>query len=196
MKRTLLIASIIMILLLACIVLTGCNKADNGDGTSNGKNEEQILTLDFGDEELFQAKFEYPKNSDLEVVPDEDDETHVKITNEKENYEMDIYLGDEMEDTFLAGQEEDKEEEGYKEAKYGNFDGYYYNFGEGNITGNIVLDKETYNEYMYIYYTIDVNMDAKKSVEDVYKSKEIQNILNSFGYKYITPVEETEEIAE
>ena len=196
MKKTFLIASIILLMMFTCIVLTGCDKNKEGEDVDTVGENEQILTVDLGDGDAIQAKFAIPKNTDIEVTVDPSDESHVVVNNEKENYTMDIYLGDEMEETFLAGQDDDKEEEGYKETKYGNFNGYHYNFGESTIYGNIVLDTETYNVYTYIFYTLEVDMDAKKSVSDIYESKDIQKILNSFSCKYITIEEETEEVAE
>ena len=197
--KKILYAGLILTLILCVFILTGCDNNKEGEDVGTVGENEQVLTYDLGDGDAIQAKFETPKNADIEITVDPSDESHVVVKNEKEDYTMDIYLGDEMEETFLAGQDSDKEEEGYKETKYGNFNGYYYKFGEGSIYGNIVLDTETYNVYTYIFYTLDVGMDAKKSVEDIYKSKDIQKILNSFGFRFITleeEPEETEEVAE
>ena len=186
MKKIISILLFIAIVVTGIFFLTGCEKEKKEETENSNDNlEMHILSLDLGENEYIQVRVDYPKNSDIELKETEDDTSEIKIINEKKNYELKLALSDELEDTYKEGQEADKEENGYTEAKFAENDGYYYMFGKSTVMGNILIDTQTDNDFKYIYFELSPVKEGS-DVLNVFKQTEVQNILSSFGFRYTT----------
>ena len=110
----------------------------------------------FGNASIFALgvmPYDYAKSDDIKLEEHEE-ANHVTITNEKKNYELELYLGDEVDTTYIESQEANKEEEEYADAKFGENDGYYYKSGFSTIEGCVLIDTLTDNDYKYIYFEV------------------------------------------
>ena len=136
------------------------------------------------------AIVKYPKGDKVEDY-DKEDPYSVTFKNEKKNYEVNLTLAEEAGGTYEDNKEGSKQEEGYTEAKFGNYSGYYYKDGY-DIEGFILLDPhDETNSYRYINFDVslideyDNEKEEWKDVTPIFKSSRIQNILKSIEYKTV-----------
>ena len=194
MKKAAIAISLMVLLILTTIILTGCNKDENVEIRNKSYENvgTKILTIEVSEDEFFQSKIDYLKDGDIKIIDDEEDESHVRFENEKKNYSLDIYLGDELTSTFKESQEDAESKEGYVEDEYGtelgSFFGYYDKSNAVSLDGNIVLEDETYNETMYLHFILEYLENPDKiendGLEKIYNSEDVKTILNSIAYRY------------
>ena len=189
MEKTIYLLLIISLILTNLFVLTGCKKEQNQslDQTQTSSNElvSYILSMELDENQFIQVKVDYPKSDDILLTPDEYEKNKVTFTNNAKNYELKLSLGEEVESTYLENQKVDKEEEGYTTAKFADNDGYYYLFGKTTILGSVLIDTLTDNVYKYVYFELST-LDNESEILPIMKEQEVQNILSSFGFRYIT----------
>lgn len=194
-KKLFFIVLVILVLTSALIILTGCDSSKD-DSTSKAEQliekenlEESILTLKLYEDEYFQAKIAYSKK--LTVLDDDPDDDEITLKNEKDNYEAFFYVTKDESSTYYGDRDIAKDNsEIFKEETYGEYEGYYYTSGNSKIEGAILLEGEDEDSYKYIVFEIDAIEDYKDDewidMMTIYNLKDIQNILNSFGYRYKT----------
>ena len=125
----------------------------------------------------------YPKNKGI-TVEKSDVEYSTELKNEKNNYNLEITITEDA--NYEDNKDYAKEEEGYEEAKFGNYSGYLEK-GEYDIEGYILLeDLSDQNSYIYITFELEpiestVN-DKDVDPKTLYDLDEVQKILKSIKY--------------
>ena len=160
--------------------VTGCKKDSSIKANSNTK------IIELNDENFgFKTTFNYPK-SDKYVVKEQSGGKYkeIIIENEKNNLEFDIYYFEMSNSSYDLSKKTRKDSEGYKEYKWGDYEGYIYNVSEHSLNFNIALRKETKNKSLVGIFGEVSSIDYKGTdVLTSFTSKDIQNLLNSITFE-------------
>lgn len=171
MKKILKIAVLLLIIVLAVVLLTGC-----------GKKEE--LTFD-GDEG--KITFKVKPNSGYRISTDKEDlrnsrEQGVLIGND---FKIGIEFCDDYKYFFNSDlnklKENRKDYDDYKEVTYNGIDGVQY-FYAGYMRYEVMLPVANNEEY-YLDLTIYGKEDNEESAKEAIENKELQEILNSIVFE-------------
>ena len=170
MKKSIIITLIIITLISVTFVLTGCNKGGTVQTlktTYNGK--ESSVTFEISDSD---------KTDDF----DEEYPETITIRNSEKNYVLYLTLYVDQKDSYESSKADAKNEvEGYSETKFGKYDGYI-GTGVGEVYGNILLDTKN-DIYKTVAFTVCSNGNTTQDeTMKIYKSKDVQNILDSFKF--------------
>lgn len=181
MKKIIIIALIVVLVVAGLVILTGCTKNDNGGNSKNGLDLK--LDLQHMNSKIYNAHINLTADDKVTEL-DEEEPNSARIENEKDNYVIDIRLDAEAKEAYNGFQTSAKECEGYKEVSFGKYSGYYAE-DDGDIFGYILLDKsdETFNVFVnFVVYAYDDSAEGF-DVQATYNSSNIQNILNKVEFK-------------
>ena len=180
MKKVLNNLFMIIILLAVVLSLTGCK----------AKLKEVTLTTEDDDKKI-SATLGYSEKDEINVR-DGYDESGKIFENEKEKWELEIYVV--ADTTYDDNKEYAEEEEGYKEIEFNGYKGYIYNDSETEIEGAILFDEgadDNVSKYLSIElsstdYANDVDMST------IYQLDAVQTILKSIKYNGTETVASTD----
>ena len=172
MKKQFLKAFVIALILVTSVfVLTGC------------ESKKEIVLKD--DKTGYTTIFKYPENQDF-VVTDEDKDSgkfvEMTVENKSNNIELEMYYFEELRTTYDSGKEYNKEDEGFKEYKWGKYDGFIYSVSENSLYFNILLQEEN-GDVIGLFgavSTIDYN---NTNITESFNSKDFQDFMNSIEFK-------------
>lgn len=164
-------------------------EADKQDAGDVLKKKETVTLKNVMEEPPteFEVVIGYPKNSKI-IVEEGVYESYTTLRNEREKYELEIYLSIDS-TTYDDNQEYAKEEPMYEELNFSGFECYGYQFSDSTYEVNMYLD---YYEYEDVYLTVDISSCSEDSDDwenfyELYQHPEVQDILNSVVY---TPIGE------
>ena len=177
MKKVL--ALILAILMVASLAACG--------GKPSGKNLQTAeMTVEAsGLEELTKVTVGAPKG--MEMVQTD---WSVQFTDEKQDAYVEAYLCCDY-NCYNENKEYAKEEyDGYKEQKFGDYDGYYYISDSGDYVEVFVyLGCVAEIDDVYLSYSVS-SVSNDTDPMDIFKLKDVQTILN---YAVFTPAQESAE---
>jgi len=174
MKKSIKIILITLLAVFGLVFLSGCTSKNGVD-----------LTLDFQhmNDKIYSMNVNTGANDTITEF-DEEEPNFVRIENENDNYVLDITLDTEAKEAYEQFKTSAKEEnELFEETKFGKYDGYYSD--DDGIYGYILLDSSdsTFNVYCNFYvYLLDDTLE-NNDINNIYKSEQIQNILNNIEFK-------------
>lgn len=175
MNKYLKILSIALIMLFAIVLLTGC-------GAKKAKKE----TLTFDGEEG-KISFEVKENSGYKISTEKEDlrtsrEQGALVGNE---FKIGIEFCDDYNYFFESNldklKEDKKDNDDYKEVKYGGVDGVQYFYGSYNCY-NIILPVAN-NEKYYLELSVYGNKDTEEAAKTAIANQEVLDILNSISFE-------------
>jgi len=182
MKKSIIIISILILAVFGLVFLTGCTNKSATEPT-NESSKGIDLTLDFS--HMNDTTYSMHINTNDTVTEfDEEEPNFVRLENTENNYVLDLTLDTESKDAYEQFKTSAKEEnELFEETKFGKYDGYYSD--DDGIYGYILLDSSdpTFNVYCDFYvYLLDDTLE-NSDINDIYKSEQIQNVLNNIEFK-------------
>jgi hypothetical protein len=172
MKKIIIIALIVVL-----ATLTGC--------TNSSKSSKGIdLELDFKhmNKKVYNAHINL---SNDDKVIEQGDTNSTRIENKNKNYILDITLDTESKDAYKQFKTSAKENnELFKEVKFGKYKGYYSD-DNGDLYGYVLLDDSDPTFNVFVMFSLYLNDESSKDsdVKTIYKSSEVQNILNNIEFK-------------
>ena len=173
MKKQILVIGLICMLIVSLFTLTGCEK-----------NEEIVLK----DQETgYTTTFKYPESQTFKVTEeDQDSGKFAEMTSENEanNIELEIYYFEESKHIYDDMKDSRKEDEGYKEYKWNNYEGYIYSVDEYSLYFNILLQDETEDsDAIGLFGSVDAIDYNEANTPKAFDSEEFQNFMKSIEFK-------------
>lgn len=172
MKRAIFAAIFIFVLLIGAFILA----------RYKSKN---VVTIKYENNgKTYEARFKLPTDH-MTYESDKAQSNSVTIKNEKEKYELDLSIDlkptEEYEEYQNASKENNKL---YTNSKFGKYDGTIVS-DDLEVWGTILLDTSDSNSRKFItYYLSSTNPDNDAvEIQELFKSSNIQNILNNIEYK-------------
>lgn len=172
MKTTLKIGTLLLIMALAIVVLTGCGV----------KKEELIF-----DGEEGKITFSVKTDSNPRISTDKEDlrtsrEQGALVT---DNYKIGIEFCDDYNYFFDSNldklKEARKDYDEYKEVKYGGVEGVQY-FSGGYMCYEIILPVQNNDKY-YLNLSVYGNEDNEASAKEAISSQDVIDVLNSIKFE-------------
>ena len=181
MKKSISVLLTILLLTAGLFVLTGCNKANENAGPTNGGIN---LKCDFTHQNntVYFAHFDLASVQSISDFEEDSPET-VIIENNQENYIVDLTLSIESKNSIEQQRNGAKMEENYTETKFGKYNGFYYK-SDNEVVAYILLDTkdDMANAYILVDIYADNEDDENRSVLELFKSSDVQKLLNSVDY--------------
>ena len=113
-----------------------------------------------------------------------DEDSEAQLINEEKNLDVELYLY--FDDNYDGYKSDASEEDGYKEVKYSGYEGYMYPCDDYEYEVCLkVADEGDYQVFLFAYvapYSELIDTETT-NIEEIFNSKEVQNILNSIKYK-------------
>ena len=179
MKKTISILLTIILLVSGLFILTGCNnETENAGPTKGGVN----LKFDFTHQNktIYNAHFDLASVFSIYDFSEDSPET-VTIENKNENYLIDLTLDIEAKEAIEQQRNSAKEKENYTETKFGKYDGFYCK-ANGEFVAHIMLDTKDDLANAYILVGMYDESDEEKDILDVFKSSNVQKLLNNISF--------------
>ena len=131
--------------------------------------------------------FKYPKSQTFEIT-DEDQEggkfAEIIVKNEANNIELEMYYYEESKNLYNTIKEDRKEDEGYKEYKWNNYEGYIYNVDDESLYFSILLQDETEeSDAICLFGSVDAIDYNEANTPEAFDSEEFQNFMKSIEFK-------------
>ena len=176
MKRKILV---LLIAFMFLFTVTGCK--ENKVGKKDDRKSIVLNDTTYG----FKTTFKYQKDEKYEVKEVSGGKyKEIEIENKKNNLEFDIYYFEMLDSSYDSSKKTRKESEGYKEYKWGNFEGYIYNVSDHSLNFNILLRKGTKDKSLVGIFGEVSSIDYKGTdVLTSFNNKEIQDLLNSIKFE-------------
>ena len=160
-------------------LVAGCKKEE----TIKKDDNNSIILEDVN--KGFKTTFSYPKNFKYEVKDITGGKyKEITIDNEKNNIAFDMYYFEILDSSYIGAMDTRKNSDGFKEYKWGNYDGYIYNVSKTSLNVNILLRKETKKKKAVgIFIEVSPIKYKDADVLELFNSKDIQNLLNSIVFE-------------
>ena len=95
-----------------------------------------------------------------------------------------MYYFEILDSSYIGAMDTRKNSDGFKEYKWGNYDGYIYNVSKTSLNVNILLRKETKKKKAVgIFIEVSPIKYKDADVLELFNSKDIQNLLNSIVFE-------------
>ena len=181
MKKKYLKSLLIVSLLVLSIFITGCDKKENKEKTSNMK------TVEIKDEKAgINTTFKYNKADGYEVTNiDTDSGKYVQVTveNKEKNIEIEMYYFETLDTSYNKTKDSRSNSDGYKEYTWNGYEGYSYNGDKYKIDFNILLKKDTEKMDIGLFGTISYIDYNDADVMNVFESEDFQKFMNTIEFK-------------
>ena len=173
MKKKILNIGIVIMLIASLVILTGCEK-----------NKEIVLK---DNNEGFVTTFKYPESQNFEVTDEDSDSgkyAQMVIENKANNIELEIYYFEESKDSYESSKDTRKNDEGFKEYKWNNYEGYIYSVSEDSLYFNILLQDESEDDMLIgLFGSVEGIEYGEGNIVDSFNSEEFQNFMKSIEFK-------------
>ena len=178
--------SLKFLLLVLCVgfIFTGCGKKKEEESSSSKKNDD-MKEIVISDDGFGVTKLKYSKDKDYEVKTEDGGKyTTIVIKSEKENFKLELYHFDTFIGTYEDGQTNRSKDNEYKEYKWNGFSGYSYNGDKYSIDMNILLKSDdSSSKAKALFGTMDYVDYKSANVSETFKSKDVQDLLNSITFE-------------
>ena len=173
MKKKILNIGIVIMLIANLIILTGCEK-----------NKEIVLK---DNNEGFVTTFKYPESQAFEVTEEDNDSgkyAQMVIENKTNNIELEIYYFEETKDSYNSSKDSRKDDEGFKEYKWNNYEGYIYSVYDDSLYFNILLQDESEDDMIIgLFGSVETIEYGEGKIIDSFESEDFQNFMKSIEFK-------------
>lgn len=131
--------------------------------------------------------FKYPESQTFEITEEDQDSgkfASITVKNEEKNIEFEMYYYEESRNLYNTVKEDRKAEEGYKEYKWNNYEGFIYNVDDETLYFNIYLQDETEeSDAICLFGSVDAIDYNEANTPEAFESEEFQNFMNSIEFK-------------
>ena len=173
MKKKILIIGIIIIIIAGLLIVTISN------------NEKELVLKD--EKTGYITTFKYSKNQTFEITNEDKDSgkfVQMTVENKANNIELEMYYFEQSKSSYDSSKDSRKDDEGFKEYKWNNYEGYIYNVSNDSLYFNILLKDETEdNLAIGLFGSVNAIDYNEANIPESFNSKEFQNFMKSTKFK-------------
>lgn len=174
-------ALLMLLLLVAVFTLSGCKKDEKNEEKETKENNKIEIVI--SDEGFGKTTLSYDKDKDYEVKQEKTGKyTTTTIVSKKENFKLELYHFDTVEDSWNLQKDSRSKKDGYKEYNWNKLEGYSFEGDKYSVKLNVKLATSDY-KIKALFGEMSYESYAEADVLNTFNSSSVQDLLNSITFK-------------